>query len=229
MLTSRLRQAEQFNHDLAEYFKQRSLLEDAYVKGLLRLARHPITTIGQTTSGTPVGPGEELGQGLTKIKETLEKELTEIATTHTVFQRRMLQEVEVPLREKASKFEWGRTKTYDTNLLSTIKELEEAEAKAAKSAQKASAAQGSKKHDVLQQKADEDRRVLVAVRDQYLTESPFTLQHYQVVDQDRLQFLAETVARFETIQNDHARERMELAERGPSPIPTPLSLSYTND
>lgn len=212
LLTNRLKRAEQFNEDLAEYFRQRNLIEDNYVKSLLRLARKPISTVG---SGPGALPGEELGDVAGKIQELLERELNEVATSHTVFQRRMLQEVEAPLKSAATTGAWAKTKTYDTNLLSTIKDLEEAEARHAKSKAKVDSAGGSKKLGQLQQKAGEDSRHLNIVRDTYLTESPFALQHFQTVDQERLAFLNEAAARFETIQSDHARELMEIAEKGP--------------
>lgn len=97
-------------------------------------------------------------------------------------------------------------------MATTLKEINLLEGQVAKDLKKVDAA-SSKKAAAAQAKASESERSLSQTLEIWETEAPFAFEAYQRVDEQRLNLLRETVAKFETAQSDAAQRLMNITEQ----------------
>lgn len=195
---NRLRKAKILNDELADYFKERAVAEEAYSRALQKATKRPLFT-GRSSLG-PLGP----------VVDSLVGEISRLSDSHLKFAKRLTDEIEVPLRQQATIGEWSKLKQYDTNLSATIKEYDEKISKIDKYRKRMDT---GKKAEQTRNKMADASRALDESRMEWETEAPIVFDKYQSVDQHRLDMLKEAVARFETMQSDQAQQTMQLSER----------------
>lgn len=101
---------------------------------------------------------------------------------------------------------------HDDNLASTLKEVNLLEAQLSKDQKKLETV-SSKKASAAQAKVSDSQRALSQTLEIWETEAPFAFEAYQRVDEQRLDLLRETVAKFETAQSDAAQRLMNITEQ----------------
>ncbi|KAG0139321.1 hypothetical protein CROQUDRAFT_101730 [Cronartium quercuum f. sp. fusiforme G11] len=217
ILIGRLKSAKSFNEELADYFKDRCAIEDQYVKSLLKLSKKPggIFNLGLQTSSTSTNEEEELSGGIGKIKELLQSELIDVMDAHSKLLTKVQTEVEDGFRncKVLSHPNWTKVRSLEDNLNITIKNYEDFESKLNKSQAKLDGTTNMKKIQNLQIRLSEDQKNLDHAKQLYLDQAPMIYQSYQTFDNTRLINLVETLTKFETLQADHSREKMEIFER----------------
>lgn len=139
------------------------------------------------------------------IEKVIERETSQIASLHERFAHRCRDQLEVPLRNRASKEDWQAVYRQDRQGDSLLKEIDDAQSKVQKAQTK-----GKKGSDKLPGLMQSQTNAENAWRSQL----PGYLQQYQQLDYARLTSVKELLTAFETLQNDLGRERMEAAERG---------------
>ncbi|CAG8504314.1 1434_t:CDS:10 [Funneliformis caledonium] len=186
----RLKKAKTLNQEIANYFQERARVEDEYVRGLQRLA-NKVFVADKNSLGTFVN-----------VWDTLLKELTEIIQIHTNLSLKIYAEVEGPLREKATSDPWSELKPLETYLGKLIREYEEKLQKVNKHKTKNKV---GKKADA-ESKLNETHRALEDSKTLYLEKT-------YAVDLMRLENLKDSIERFESIQKDVYKNRVEIAEK----------------
>ncbi|CAG8640976.1 hypothetical protein RhiirA1_468133 [Rhizophagus irregularis] len=194
----RLKRAKALNHDIATYFQDRVKIEEDYVKGLQRLATK--TFVDRNSLGT-----------FANVWDTLFNELHEIIKIQTHFIDKISEEVEVPLRGKATTDpEWSTLKNHESNLGKLTRDYEEKLQKVNKHITKS---KSSKKADGIETKLAEAQKALEETKAELQKSWSTYLEKTQAIDLTRLVNLKETLARFETIQEDVCQRRVEMAEK----------------
>ncbi|CAI2164398.1 12077_t:CDS:10 [Funneliformis geosporum] len=193
----RLKKAKTLNQEIANYFLDRVRVEDDYVRGLQRLAAKAFIA-DRNSLGTFVN-----------VWDTLFNELNEIIKIHTYLISKIYEEVEGPLREKAtSDPEWSQLKPHETNLGKLSREYEE---KLQKFNKHRSKSKVGKKADAIESKLIEAQKALEESKVEWQNNWSTYLEKTQAVDLTRWENLKETIARFETIQADTYQKRVEIA------------------
>ncbi|RIA99068.1 Muniscin C-terminal mu homology domain-containing protein [Glomus cerebriforme] len=194
----RLKKAKALNQDIATYFQDRAKVEDDYVRGLQRLATK--TFVDKSSLGT-----------FANVWDTLFNELHELIKIHSFFITKISEEVEVPLREKAtSDPEWSHLKNHESNLGKLAREYEEKLQKVNKHRTKS---KSGKKADASEIKFVEAQKALEETKAEWQKSWSTYLEKTQAVDLTRWVNLKETIARFETIQEDVSQKCVEIAEK----------------
>jgi hypothetical protein len=116
--------------DLAAYYHERALLEDAYVKSLQKLSSRLRSSGSSTVLSAVEGLGldrrdedRQLG-AWSAVRGRLEEEVTETARVHEAWRKKVADEVEGPLRQSLGKPEWMRWLQSESTLGSTVKEYD---------------------------------------------------------------------------------------------------------
>ncbi|KAG9307802.1 hypothetical protein G9A89_023367 [Geosiphon pyriformis] len=200
-IQTRLRKAKTLNEELAEYFRERASVEDNYVKSLQKLTRKNF-----------LSEKSSLG-AFSAIWEPLFQELAEISNTHSLFVSKILEEVEGPIREKATSEEWLQLKNCDTTMNKIVKDYEDRLQKVNKHKKQSEKLTAGKKLEASEIKLKEAQKALEQTQNEWSQEAPRILEKYQSVDELRLINLKESIARFETMQVETCQKRVAMAER----------------
>ncbi|CAG8670607.1 13694_t:CDS:10, partial [Acaulospora colombiana] len=191
IIQSRLKGIKSLNLEVAEYFKERAVLEDNYVKGLQRLANKPF-----------ISDKSNLG-----VWDILFNETNELIEIHSAFIKRVHEEVEAQLREKVtSDSEWAQLKQHETNLSKLAREHEEKHAKVNKKRSKTEKLVG-KKAESFESKLMEVQRAFEQTHNEWTDSWSQFLERIQAVDMSRLLKLKEILVGFETIQAESYQNR----------------------
>jgi len=160
---TRLKKAQTLNNEIAEYFKERAHLEDQYAKSLSKLSKKPFLN-DKTSLGT-----------FMPIWEMLFQEAEEVAKLHQTMATRIIEEVEKPLRAKATDADWQKLNSYDKSLDAYTKDYDDRYARFTKYKtirDKAS----SKKSDAAEKKYAEAKSALDQTRMEWRMEGPEILE-----------------------------------------------------
>ncbi|BGP03256.1 hypothetical protein RTG_02587 [Rhodotorula toruloides ATCC 204091] len=198
--------------DLASYFHERILLEDAYIKSLNKLSQRlkgaGKETVFREIEALGVGDSaleKQLGAGWSGVKKQLEGEVVEQARVHEVWRNKLEKEVAGPLKSSLGKTEWTRWNQAEGQLASSVKEYEslvdKAQAKSTKSGKSASS------------KQLQSQSALSSLGSSLTSSLPSFLTQSQALDLSHQAFLKECLVRCGTIASDLGRERMEMGER----------------
>ncbi|BGP11174.1 hypothetical protein JCM10049v2_007073 [Rhodotorula toruloides] len=201
--------------DLASYFHERILLEDAYIKSLNKLSQRlkgaGKETVFREIEALGVGDSaleKQLGGGWSGVKKQLEGEVVEQARVHDVWRNKLEKEVAGPLRSSLGKTEWTRWNQAEGQLASSVKEYEslvdkvqKAQAKSTKSGKSASS------------KQLQSQSALSSLGSSLTSSLPSFLNQSQALDLSHQAFLKECLVKCGTIASDLGRERMEMGER----------------
>lgn len=153
--------------------------------------------------------------GIAKIKDLLQRELIDLMDSHSKFQSKLNTEVESAFRNCPilGQSNWVKVRSLEDNLNVTIKNYEDLEVKLNKSKSKLNGTTNVKKLQTLQLRFTEDQNNFNQAKQSYLDQAPMIYQSYQSFDSTRLTNLIETLTKFETLQADHTRDKMEVFER----------------
>ncbi|OZJ02806.1 hypothetical protein BZG36_04275 [Bifiguratus adelaidae] len=193
LVQGHLRSAQTLTHDLAEYYRERALIEDQYAKSLVKLSKKVF-----------VADPSSLGH-FASVWQALLNELNEIATAHGMFGQRVQQEVEQPLRNGAnSDPEAEQLRRLEPTMQRLIKDYDDRMAKVTKHKK-------STKKDATDKLA-EAQKSLNDVRSAWQREGPRILETYQHVERNRLESLKQSVQNFENAQSEQLLKRIEMAD-----------------
>lgn len=116
--------------DLAAYYEERALVEETYVKALQKLS----SRLHGSGSSSVLRAVEDLGLeqrdqdrqlgAWSGVRTKLEQEITDTAKVHEIWRKKVLEEVEGPMRHSLSKADWVRWQQGDAQLASTVKEYD---------------------------------------------------------------------------------------------------------
>ncbi|BGP27441.1 fps/Fes/Fer/CIP4-like and SAFF domain-containing protein [Rhodotorula toruloides] len=201
--------------DLASYFHERILLEDAYIKSLNKLSQR-LKGAGKETVFREIetfGVGDsalekQLGGGWDGVKKQLEGEVTEQARVHEVWRNKLEKEVEGPLRSSLGKTEWSRWNQAEGQLASSVREYESLVDKVQKAQ-----AKSTKSGKSVSSKQLQSQSALSSLGSSLTSSLPSFLNQSQALDLSHQAFLKECLVRCGTIASDLGRERMEMGER----------------
>ncbi|KDE02740.1 hypothetical protein MVLG_06724 [Microbotryum lychnidis-dioicae p1A1 Lamole] len=213
-VTARLSLARALTQDLASYYHERALVEDAYVKSLQKLS----IRLHQAGSHTVFASIDELGLDSRErqrqlgawhvVRVRLEVEVNELAQQHETWRRKTVEEVETPLRQSLSKPEWARWQEGEASLGSTVREYESTLDKV----QKASSHQGTKPAGSTSTKLLTSQAHLATLGSSLKSAMPAFLDTSQKLDESHQLFLKEALIRSGTFTSDLGRDRMEAGE-----------------
>ncbi|RHZ48048.1 hypothetical protein Glove_562g29 [Diversispora epigaea] len=201
IVQSRLKGAKTLNFEIADYFKERAIVEDNYIKGLQRLINKSFVT-------------DKLDLGtFANVWDSHLGEIQSIIEMHLDFITKLHDEVEVQLRKKVSSDpEWTNLKHQENNLSKLAREYEDKHSKVNKQRSKTEK-QSGKKAEAFESKLQETQKALEITHAEWQTEWSDYLEKFQTVDGSRLLNLKESFARFETIQADYFQRRAGMAEK----------------
>lgn len=129
-INRRLSLARALTTDLAAYYEERAIAEEAYVKALQKLSGR----LHNSGNATVLRAVEDLGLeqrdearqlgAWHTVMDKLEQEITDTAKTHETWRKKVLEEVEGPLRSSLAGSSWSRWQQGDAQLASTVKEYD---------------------------------------------------------------------------------------------------------
>ncbi|CAO3595918.1 unnamed protein product [Absidia cylindrospora] len=180
------RQGNILDEELAQYFKERALIEDQYAKSLVKASKR-LYVMDNATLG-----------GMAPVWELLLNELTEISTAHGILAYKITEEIEKALKIPAS------------SDVDKIKSLEPTYQQLAKDYEAGIKNKKSGKSSLFKStpKVQSDKVIST-----WSTEGPSFLQLYENVERARLQRLKSLVENFEQFSNDQILKRTEIANK----------------
>ncbi|ORZ13517.1 hypothetical protein BCR42DRAFT_418475 [Absidia repens] len=180
------RQGNMLDEELAQYFKERALIEDQYAKSLVKASKR-LYVMDSATLG-----------GMAPVWELLLNELTEISTAHGILAYKITEEIEKALKIPAC------------SDVDKIKSLEPTYQQLAKDYEVGIKNKKSGKSSLFKSapKVQSDK-----VMSTWSTEGPSFLQLYENVERARLQRLKSLVENFEQFSNDQILKRTEIANK----------------
>ncbi|KAI8376230.1 Muniscin C-terminal mu homology domain-containing protein [Radiomyces spectabilis] len=198
-MQARLRSSFKLNDELAEYFKERALVEEQYAKSLAKLSKRVFV------------PDKEAFGGLAPAWDMLRNELSETSTIHADMAVKMTETIERPLRSCIQNNpDYASIKTMDLDFQKLVKDYEDAQMKIAKQKYTADKAGSKKKQDAESKLADHTQH-LSTLQTQWKRSAPDYIQKYEAVENYRWQALQSYMAAFEALQNDQLLKRVEMA------------------
>ncbi|GAA5827818.1 hypothetical protein JCM11251_007687 [Rhodosporidiobolus azoricus] len=217
-ISTRLSLSRALTADLAAYYHERALLEDAYVKGLKKLESR-LHSAGKETvfkeldavvgglDGGQRQADQILGSGLSGVRKTLEGEVGEVARVHEIWRKKISEEVERSLRDSLGGGEWIGWNRGEEQLRGNVKEYEGLVEKVQKAQTKSTrSAKPSSKLLTTQSALSSLGSTLTSSLPAFLTQS-------QALDLSHSAFLKEALVRAGTASSDLGRERMEGGEK----------------
>lgn len=209
--------------DLASLLAERAELERAYAQSLKRLQqrlrasgqkdsvyRETEALLGGLSPADLRTADQQLGQGWSGLRLSLENDLGETARVHQNWADKLTRDVGEPLRASISKGEWARWSATEAQLAAQTREYEQALDKVQKT--EAKGTKGSKSSSQ-QQKLLQSQSSLSTVGSQLAAALPAFLDQSQQLDLAHGAFLKEALVRCGTLVADLGRERMETGER----------------
>ncbi|GAA5867632.1 hypothetical protein JCM8547_001322 [Rhodosporidiobolus lusitaniae] len=201
--------------DLAQYFHERALLEDSYIKALHKLSSrlhgNAKDTVFRELDSLGIDSREadkQLGGGLSGVRRTLENEVEEVAKVHETWKRKVEKEVEEPLRASLGKGEWRAWNAGEQQLGGNVKEYEGLVEKVQKAQSKSTRSGKSASSKLLTSQSH-----LSSLGSSLTSSLPAFLSQTQSLDLQHTAFLKEALVRCGTATSDLGRERMEAGER----------------
>ncbi|CAG8595130.1 17610_t:CDS:10 [Dentiscutata erythropus] len=197
----RLRRAKALNQEIADYFKERAIIEDNYVRSLQKLANK-----------TPLIDKSNLGS-FASVWNAIFSELNDIVSIHASLYVMMNEEIDHPLREQATSDPgWTQLKNLESNLSKLAREYEEKLTKVNKHKIKTEKSSG-KKAGSFESKLTEAQKALDQTQAEWRSCLSEYLEKSQVVDTRRLMNIKEMLVRFETAQAESYQRGVVMAER----------------
>ncbi|KDN37659.1 hypothetical protein K437DRAFT_251770 [Tilletiaria anomala UBC 951] len=200
-IQTRLRKARVLKDELADYFAARREVEEAYLKGLAKVAKRSF--LSDPSCMPP---------SFAPIYERLVGEIAEVANVHGELERKIATECEEAVRSAHNKGAWAAIRDYDDRLGNTVKELNSLEMQLSKDAKKLDSASG-KKVSAAQQKVADTQRAIDDMQSLWVQDATQGFKIYQRIDKERLNLLKEVVAKFETASADAAQKLMGISEQ----------------
>ncbi|KAI8086280.1 uncharacterized protein BX664DRAFT_335411 [Halteromyces radiatus] len=187
LVQEKQRQGNILDDELAQYFKERALIEDQYAKSLVKASKR-IYVMDNSALG-----------GLAPIWELLLDELTEISTAHGILSYKIMEEIEKPLKIPAATNDIDKIKSLEPTFQQLAKDYE-AGIKQKKSGKSSLFKSGPK----LQSEN---------ILSKWKTEGSSFLQLYENVERARLQRLKSMLENFEQFRKDQLLKSKEIADR----------------
>ncbi|MBW0489992.1 hypothetical protein O181_029707 [Austropuccinia psidii MF-1] len=229
ILTDRLKQAKVFNDELIDYFKERLAIEDQFVKALMRLSKKPNSIFTSSNSSQSQHQFQNQSQ-IQTIKNSLYGELIEIVDCHSTLQSKLQDQVLEPLKncKILNNFSWNsKFKSLEDQTNQIIKNLDESSQKLSKSKQKINLMiNNNKKNFSLQDKLNQDQAQFDESKKIWLDHSFKTFNSYQSFDFQRLINTIDSLAKSQTIQIDHNKQKINSNEKR---LSTFINLNPQND
>ncbi|GAA6060812.1 hypothetical protein JCM10212_000585 [Sporobolomyces blumeae] len=199
--------------DLAAYFHERAQIEDQYVKSLHKLSSRLHGQSKDTVFRELDGFGLDQRQqdqhlgALADLRRALENDVADIARVHETWRRKVVDEVEAPLRTSVNKAEWAKWGQAERDTAGNVKEYEALVDKVQKA--QAKSTKSSKNNSKLLS----TQSSLSTLGSSLTSSLPAFLTQSQALDLSHAAFLKECLVKTGTLTSDLGRERMESGER----------------
>ncbi|KAJ1915215.1 hypothetical protein IWQ60_008513 [Tieghemiomyces parasiticus] len=200
-LSNRIRKAAILNTDLADYFRERTILEENHVKQLQKLHRKAF-----------ISDPSSLGQ-LQPLWVALFDEIQYSISLHSELALQIGQQVERPLRDYVVEDEaWVHLKKVQANLAETVRTFSEKDNKIAKYKKTVEARKSSRKAQTASQKLNDTAVAFEDSKRSWRENVRPALDHYEQVDRARLTLIKDLVARYEDLILHTCHQKGQQAE-----------------
>ncbi|ORX58746.1 hypothetical protein DM01DRAFT_1381415 [Hesseltinella vesiculosa] len=191
MAQSNMRSAFKLHDDIANYIRERALLEDTYAKGLQKLSKKIWVT-----------DRSSLGD-MTTVWDSLQQELIESAAIHLELTSRCLNDVEKSLRSSLpSHPAYKKLQSMEPSLQKLAKEHDERSAKVSK----------LKKKGEADAKLKEAKRAFDATQMDWKQQQELYLQTLSKADHHRWHSLKNSLQLFVSLHKEHLLQRIQLID-----------------
>lgn len=212
---SRLRKGQKLTDELAEYFRERALIEDQYARNLVKLSRKTFIS-DKTALGT-----------MQPLWHKLSEEIIDIANIHGSMAQTITDDVERPIRSIwANDKNLAAVRNMEPSMAKYIKDYDELQLKLQKHQKLLEKAGGGKKQEEAQNKLRVYQQNLNDLKRRWSQEGPTYLDACQAIDVHRFNALKESIQTFEQMQAEQMSKRMEHAD---SVNVAALSLEVENE
>ncbi|BFZ63262.1 hypothetical protein YB2330_004383 [Saitoella coloradoensis] len=190
LLRDRLRKASAVNDEVAEWFRERAMIEETYAKSLSKLAAKPLPNIDALGV---------FGSAWVQVAGAAEGN----AKAHHRLARKLDETIGHPLRDYSDRDpQWSEIKRMEQTLTACIRDIEAAESSLAKASKK-------KKSNG---KAADAQSQVVQARQAWESTAPMALEKFQAVDAARLANIQNLLVQYQTLEAEVAQETMRLTE-----------------
>ncbi|KAK9720202.1 hypothetical protein K7432_004293 [Basidiobolus ranarum] len=201
LLSNRLKKAKVLNEEVADFFKERALIEETYSKALLKLVNKKFVS-DKTTLGTL---GAVWGQIVHEVQET--------SNLHTDFGKKILEEVAKPLREcHMVDSEWNGLKSHEASISKIIKDYDETNAKTIKHKKTAEKSSGKKAITTAKKLAESSKALEDSIQS-WMHDAPALFNKYNKVDSTRLSCLKTTFSRYVELEIEQNKAQIQQHEQ----------------
>ncbi|CAO3593208.1 unnamed protein product [Absidia cylindrospora] len=198
LMQTRLRSALKLNDELAEYFRERALVEDLYAKNLAKLNKKPFIT-DKSALGT-----------MLPAWERIQNELLDTSNIHATFATKMIDDIEKSLRSAIVNDQtYAEVRSMDPTFQKLSKDYDDRQAKMNKH-KKALDKPGKKQSDT-EAKYAEIKKQFESTRSEWQQYSSKYIQLFQTVEEHHWYDIKNYLLQFETIQTDQMLKRVQLA------------------
>ncbi|ORZ15182.1 hypothetical protein BCR42DRAFT_416576 [Absidia repens] len=198
LMQTRLRSALKLNDELAEYFRERALVEDLYAKNLAKLNKKSFIT-------------DKLALGtMLPAWERIQNELLDTSNIHATFATKMIDDIEKSLRSAiVNDKTYAEVRSMDPTFQKLSKDYDDRQAKMNKH-KKALDKPGKKPSDT-EAKYTEIKKQFESTRSEWQQYSSKYIQLFQSVEEHHWYDIKNYLLQFETIQTDQMLKRVQLA------------------
>ncbi|KAI8099072.1 uncharacterized protein BX664DRAFT_381684 [Halteromyces radiatus] len=198
LMQTRLRSALKLNDELADYFKERAIVEDLYAKNLSKLNKKLFIT-----------DKSALGIML-PAWERIQNELHDTAIIHSTFATKMVDDIEKSLRSAIINDQvYAEIRRMDPTFQKLAKDYDDRQLKLVK--HKKTIDKAGKKPSDAENKYNEAKKQLDIIKEEWQQYSSKYIQLFQSVDEHRWHDIKNYLLQFETLQTDQMLKRVQLA------------------
>ncbi|KAI8583132.1 hypothetical protein K450DRAFT_224366 [Umbelopsis ramanniana AG] len=201
IVQQRLRKSQKLNEELAEYFKERALIEDQYAKSLVKLSKK-IFISDKSALGT-----------MLPLWSKLSDEITEVSSIHGQLAHRIAEEVEKPLRSVMYQdSDMAKIRHMEPAINKHAKEYDELQLKLQKHQKIAEKAGSGKKLEEANMKLRGYRQVVDELKQHWSQDGPAYFDCCQTIEEARFTAAKEMIQAFEKAQAEQLAKRVEYAD-----------------
>lgn len=201
IMTNRTKRSRLVDEELADFFKERAQIEEAYSKQLLKLSKKPFLT------------DKGMFSKLDSVWESLQIEVGNIAATHGQLSQSIYRIVERPVRESTNiHSESSHLRLIESNVQRLLKEHEDKTSKIAK-LQKTVEKSKAKKNDTNASKMIEMSKILEEIKAGLEYEMRRFYEQSEWVDRSRLDTIKKAISNYNLLQIDNTKQNTQMLEQ----------------
>ncbi|KNC98154.1 uncharacterized protein SPPG_06558 [Spizellomyces punctatus DAOM BR117] len=213
IVLKRLKRGQVLDDEVANYFKERAILEEKYAHDLMRLSKkHSLS-----------GDKDFVG-AFSEVWDQLLGATNELAGLHMVYAKEVVETLERPVRGRShTDTDWSKLKQYEADFGRSTKDYDEKVIKHLKAVAKAKKKNGS---DKLDKKVTDALAALEAAKDQWVPQAIQSFERFQLMDEGRLTFLKEIISKSADLDARHGGARTAISD---GILASAMSFDVAND